>query len=51
MTQSQAYRSEFLPLWEDKEDGDFDDHMTDEDFDRRWAQRDGWVSGHWDGRW
>jgi hypothetical protein len=28
-----------------------DDLMTDEDFDRRRAQRDGWETGTWDGRW
>jgi len=47
MTQSQTYRSEFFPKYDDQDDGDFDDRFTAEDFDRRRAERDGWVSGHW----
>ena len=29
-------------------DGDFDDHFTAEDYDRRRAQRDGWKNDSWD---
>ena len=29
-------------------DGDFDDHFTAEDYDRRRAQRDGWRTDSWD---
>ena len=29
-------------------DGDFDDHFTAEDYDRRRAQRDGWKTDSWD---
>ena len=29
-------------------DGDFDDHFTAEDYDRRRAQRDGWGTDSWD---
>ena len=31
-------------------DGDFDDHFTEEDYDRRRAERDGWRTVR-DGRW
>ena len=29
---------------------DFDDYYTDEDYDQRRAQRDGWTESVWDGR-
>ena len=29
-------------------DGDFDDHFTAEDYDRRRAMRDGWRTDSWD---
>ncbi len=28
-----------------------DDLMDADDYDRRRAQRDGWTTGTWDGRW
>ena len=30
------------------DEGDFDDHFTAEDYDRRRAQRDGWGTDSWD---
>jgi len=33
------------------DDAEHDDLMTAEDYDIRRAQRDGWVTGTWDGRW
>lgn len=30
---------------------DFDDYYTSEDYDRRQAEKDGWTSSVWDGRW
>jgi hypothetical protein len=32
-------------------DIDFDDRFAAEDFERRQAERDGWQTGTWDGRW
>ena len=32
-------------------DIDFDDRFQAEDFERRQAERDGWRTGTWDGRW
>ena len=32
-------------------DFDFDDRFEAEDFERRQAERDGWQTGTWDGRW
>ena len=32
------------------DDRDYDDIYTAEDYDNRAAQRDGWQSGTWDGR-
>jgi hypothetical protein len=32
-------------------DIDFDDRFEAEDFERRQAERDGWQTATWDGRW
>ena len=51
MTCPQSYRSQMPPRYDDRSEREHYDLMTAEDFDRRRAQRDGWESGTWDGRW
>jgi predicted 3-demethylubiquinone-9 3-methyltransferase (glyoxalase superfamily) len=34
-----------------EDDAEHDDFMTAEDYDTRRAQRDGWATDTWDGRW
>ena len=33
------------------DDAEHDDFMSADDYDSRRAQRDGWVTDTWDGRW
>ena len=35
----------------DRDSHDYDDFFTDEDYDRRRAERDGWETSTWDGKW
>ena len=52
MTTSQAYRSQMPARYDDRFlDCEHDDLMDADDYDRRRAQRDGWETATWDGRW
>ena len=52
MTTSQGYRSYQHPQYDDRFlDCEHDDLMTADDYDQRRAERDGWETAHWDGRW
>ena len=52
MTQSQSYRSQFAPQYDDRFlDCEHDDLMDADDYDQRRMERDGWQTAHWDGRW
>jgi hypothetical protein len=49
MTQSQSYRSQFAPQYDDRFlDCEHDDLMDADDYDRRRFERDGWGDARYD---
>jgi hypothetical protein len=52
MTCPQTYRAQMPVRYDDRFlDCEHDDLMDADDYDARRAQRDGWQTGAWDGRW
>jgi hypothetical protein len=50
-TTSFAYGDSYSKSDRFYEDLEHDDLMTADDYDQRRAERDGWQTAHWDGRW